>query len=85
MYIVFDIYFSWELARRNVKGQSCSNGPTESETAGMATGRGVDLDAVLVLEVYAKKTRKMPDEVVDRCKQRLQQYDSAVRKAKKKK
>jgi phage-related protein len=38
----------------------------------------VDSDAVLVLEVYAKKSRKVPDEVVKRCRQRLHQYDSAV-------
>ena len=27
----------------------------------------VDADAVLVLEVYPKKTRKVPDEVIKRC------------------
>jgi phage-related protein len=43
-----------------------------------------DPDAVLVLEVYAKKTRKIPDEVVERCKRRLKQYDEAVKAAKKK-
>jgi phage-related protein len=40
----------------------------------------VDADAVLILEVYAKKTRKLPDEVIQRCKQRLRQYDAAVKK-----
>ena len=29
-----------------------------------------DADAILVLEVYSKKTRKIPDEVIQRCKQR---------------
>lgn len=43
-----------------------------------------DPDAVLVLEVYAKKTRKIPDEVIERCNRRLKQYDEAVRAAKKK-
>jgi len=41
-------------------------------------------DAVLVLDVYAKKTRKIPDEVIERCRKRLKQYDAAVRAAKKK-
>ena len=41
----------------------------------------VDTDAVLVLEVYSKKTRKMPDEVIGRCKKRLTQYDAAVQAA----
>jgi len=44
----------------------------------------VDADAVLVLEVYPKKTRKIPDEVLDRCQRRLRQYDEAVRAAAKK-
>jgi phage-related protein len=41
----------------------------------------VDPDAVLVLEVYAKKTRKIPQEVIDRCKRRLKHYDDTVKKA----
>lgn len=41
----------------------------------------VDPDAVLVLEVYAKKTRKVPQEVIDRCKRRLTDYDETVKKA----
>ena len=43
----------------------------------------IDSDAVLVLEVYAKKTRKIPDEVILRCKQRLKQYDTIVKAAQK--
>jgi phage-related protein len=39
----------------------------------------VDRDAVLILEVYAKTTRKIPDEVMRRCRQRLKQYDAAVK------
>jgi phage-related protein len=41
----------------------------------------VDPDAILVLEVYAKKTRKIPRAVIDRCKKRLKEYDDTVRKA----
>ncbi len=44
----------------------------------------VDPDAVLILEVYPKKTRKIPDEVSDRCQQRLKSYDAAVKAAYKK-
>lgn len=44
----------------------------------------IDSDAVLVVELYPKKTRKIPDEVIERCKKRLKQYDAAVRAAKKK-
>jgi phage-related protein len=41
----------------------------------------VDPDAILVLEVYAKKTRKIPRAVIDRCKKQLKEYDDTVRKA----
>ena len=44
----------------------------------------IDADAILVVEVYPKKTRKIPDEVISRCQQRLKQYDAVVRAAKKK-
>lgn len=39
----------------------------------------IDADAVLILDVYPKKTRKIPDEVIRRCKDRLNQYDTAVK------
>ncbi len=44
----------------------------------------IDSDAILILEVYSKKTRKIPNEVIERCQQRLKQYDAAVKAAKKK-
>lgn len=39
----------------------------------------VDDDAVVVLDVYAKKTPKIPGEVVHRCKDRLKRYDKAAK------
>jgi phage-related protein len=39
----------------------------------------IDADAVLILEVYAKKTQKIPDEVIKRCRNRLKRYDGAVK------
>ncbi len=44
----------------------------------------VDPDAVLILEVYAKKSRAIPQEVIDRCRKRLKDYDQAAKKAVKK-
>src|SRR5437868_5276125 len=44
----------------------------------------VDTDAILVLEVYAKKTRRIPQGVIDRCKKRLKAYDDTARSAAKK-
>ena len=40
----------------------------------------IDNDAVLVLEVYPKKTRKIPDTVIATCKQRLKHFDAAAKK-----
>ena len=43
----------------------------------------IDSDAVLILEVYAKKSRKIPDEVMERCRGRLKRYDEAIKAANK--
>lgn len=39
-------------------------------------------DAVLILEVYSKKTPKIPDEVIRRCKQRIKRYELDLKAAK---
>jgi hypothetical protein len=39
-----------------------------------------DVDAVVVVDVYDKKTRKIPDEVIDRCRKRLVEYDAIARR-----
>ncbi len=36
-----------------------------------------DPTEVLILEVYAKKTRKIPDRIISLCKKRLKDYDAA--------
>ena len=40
-----------------------------------------DHDAVLVVEVYPKKTRKLPQALIDRCKGRLKRYDEVAKEA----
>jgi len=45
----------------------------------------IDSDAILILDVYAKKSQKIPKKVIDRCKKRLSDYDEVVKAAKKKK
>ena len=45
---------------------------------GQATWRiihRIDPDAIVVLEVFSKKTQKTPKRVIDTCKTRLKQYD----------
>lgn len=39
----------------------------------------VDADAVLVAEVFAKKTQATPKSVIDVCKQRLRDYDALTK------
>lgn len=38
----------------------------------------VDSDAIVIGEVFSKKSGKTPDKVIDICKQRFRQYDQAV-------
>ena len=36
----------------------------------------IDADAVVIVEVFSKKTGKTPKGVIDRCKARLREYDN---------
>lgn len=36
----------------------------------------IDHDAILILEVFSKKTPQTPKRVIDNCRRRLQQYDA---------
>jgi phage-related protein len=36
----------------------------------------VDPDAIIIVEVFKKKTNKTPKHVIDVCKRRLKDYDS---------
>ena len=37
----------------------------------------IDADAIVILEIFAKKTARTPREVVHVCRQRLKRYDDA--------
>lgn len=39
----------------------------------------IDQDAIVIAEVFAKKTTKTPKSIVDACKKRLKDYDAASR------
>nr|WP_245562044.1 type II toxin-antitoxin system RelE/ParE family toxin [Stanieria cyanosphaera] len=36
----------------------------------------IDEDAIVIVEVFAKKTNKTPDAVIKRCQKRLKHYDA---------
>ena len=38
----------------------------------------VDADAIVIVEVFAKKTRATPGQVIDACRRRLRVYDAAA-------
>ena len=38
---------------------------------------GADSDAIVILEVFAKKTRETPRDVIERCQKRLKLYEQA--------
>ena len=35
----------------------------------------IDLDAIIILEVFSKRTQKIPKTVADNCKNRIKRYD----------
>jgi phage-related protein len=37
----------------------------------------IDSDAIVILEVFSKKSRTMPKAIIDVCKRRLREYDNA--------
>jgi len=37
----------------------------------------IDDDAIVILEVFAKKTGKTPKTIIDTCRKRLKEYDDA--------
>ena len=37
----------------------------------------VEPDAIVILEVFSKKTRKTPNAVIEACKRRLREYENA--------
>ena len=40
-----------------------------------------DDDAVIVVDIFSKKTQRLPNEIIRKCRQRLRHYDEASQKA----
>lgn len=36
----------------------------------------IDIDAIVILEVYEKKTQKTPKDIIENCRRRIRFYDS---------
>jgi phage-related protein len=41
----------------------------------------IDPDAILIVDVFAKKTQQTPKAVIDSCRERLRAYDATARQA----
>ena len=57
-------------------GPHCHELRVKDERAEWRIVYRIDPDAVLVLEVFSKKTRATPRQVIDSCRRRLKQYDA---------
>lgn len=58
-------------------GRHCHELRIRDERADWRIIYRVDPDAIVILDVFAKTTRKTPDRVIADCKHRLQLYDQA--------
>lgn len=38
----------------------------------------IDVDAIVIVDVFSKKTQQTPAQVIDRARQRLRRYDAAM-------
>ena len=59
-------------------GQRCHELPVVGESATWRLVYRVDADAIIILAVFAKKTAKTPQQVIEACQRRLRGYDAAA-------
>jgi len=59
-------------------GRRCHELRVPDEDATWRIVYRVDADAIVVAEVFAKKTQATPKPVIDACKRRLRAYDSVM-------
>ncbi|HEY1234432.1 MAG TPA: type II toxin-antitoxin system RelE/ParE family toxin [Candidatus Binatia bacterium] len=58
-------------------GGGCHELRINDETAAWRIVYRLDADAIVILEVFSKKSRATPKAVIDACKRRLKDYDNA--------
>ncbi len=59
-------------------GRQCHELRIVDEAATWRIVYRIDTDAIVVAEVFAKKTRATPKSVIDACRRRLRAYDEVV-------
>ena len=60
-------------------GRRCQELRVRDEALNWRIMLRMDRDAIVILEVFAKKTGKTPRPVIERCRERLRRYDEAAR------
>lgn len=60
-------------------GGNCHELRIQDEGLGWRIIHRVDADAILIVDVFAKKTRQTPRGVIEQCKRRLRSDDEAVK------
>jgi phage-related protein len=58
-------------------GRRCHELRVQDEDATWRIIYRIDADAIVILEVFSKKTTQTPQKVIDACKRRIRAYDSA--------
>ena len=58
-------------------GHGCHELWVQAKNTTWRTMYFIDADAIVVLEVFAKRTSRTPQAVIDVCKQRLRSYQAA--------
>lgn len=56
-------------------GRRCHELRIDDQTKTWRIVYRLDFDAVLILEIFEKKTRKTPKEIIENCKRRIRLYD----------
>jgi len=56
-------------------GKRCHELRIDDENATWRIVYRTDSDAIVILEVFEKKTRQTPKQVIDNCQQRIRKYD----------
>jgi phage-related protein len=57
-------------------GRRCHELRVPDETKTWRIVHRLDYDAIVILDVFEKKSRKTPQAVINRCKKRIREYDA---------
>lgn len=60
-------------------GPNCHELRIEDRNSTWRIAYHIDSDAIVILEVFEKKSRKTPKQVLDTCKRRLRRYQNLVK------